>query len=154
MTVQREKDGIWMTLEETVANHHEEVFGCFVTAGGLMRWLSVEAEIEPRSGGTLVLAWDPDFTKRTTVAILDFDPGGRIVWDWQASHSELHVPVYWSVDPVLEEGTRITMRQGPYTEDVDSLLVMAEEAQQWRWRLCNLRSVLESKHDMRRERPL
>jgi len=37
---------------------------------------------------------------------------------------------------------------------VDSLITMAEEAANWRWQLCNLRSVLESSYDMRKVRPL
>jgi hypothetical protein len=31
---------------------------------------------------------------------------------------------------------------------------MAEEAQIWRWHLCNLRTALEVGHDMRKVRPL
>ena len=154
MAIERKEDGIWMSMQETVATHHEEVFGLLVTSAGLTRWLAMAAEIDPRPGGQLVLGWDAAFTSRTTVAILEFDPGGRIVWDWQAAHSELHAPLYWNVDPVLEEGTRITLRQGPFREDIESLLVMAEEGQIWRWHLCNLRTVLESKFDMRKMRPL
>jgi hypothetical protein len=46
------------------------------------------------------------------------------------------------------------MRQGPFKDDPDSLMAMAEEAESWRWQLCNLRGVLEAKHDMRVVRPL
>ena len=46
------------------------------------------------------------------------------------------------------------MRQGPFLEEVESLVDMAAEAESWRWRLCNLRSVLEVALDMRKVRPL
>ena len=62
--------------------------------------------------------------------------------------------MYWKVEPSVEEGCRIVLRQGPFKEDVDSLMAMAEEAETWRWQLCNLRSVLEVSLDMRKVRPL
>ena len=152
--IKREPDGLWILLEETIAAHHDEVFTLLTTAGGLTRWFPVAAEVDLRPGGRLVLSWNKDFSRTTTVAILDYDPGGVIVWDWQAAHSEQHAPVYWTVRPDVEEGCRVELRQGPFTENVDSLITMAEEAASWRWQLCNLRSVLESSHDMRKVRPM
>ncbi len=152
--IKREADGVWVVLEETIASHHDEVFTFLTTAGCLTRWFPVAAKVDLRPGGRIVLSWDKDFTRTTTVAILDYDAGGMIVWDWQAAHSEQHAPVYWSVQPDMEEGCRVELRQGPFREDVDSLITMAEEVAYWRWYLCNLRSVLESSHDMRKVRPL
>ena len=39
-------------------------------------------------------------------------------------------------------------------DNSEALLVMADESQMWRWYMCNLRSSFETKHDMRRVRPL
>jgi uncharacterized protein YndB with AHSA1/START domain len=154
--IARESDGAWVVLRETIASHHEDVFECLTTASGLTRWFPVAAEIDLRQGGEIVLGWDADFQKKTTIAILDYDPGGRIVWDWYASSHvpDLHAPVYWEVKPDREEGAKVIMRQGPFRLDTESLLAMADEAESWRWYLCNLRSVLEARHDMRRVRPL
>jgi len=152
--VRREDDGVWVILRETIAIHAEDVFECFTTASGLSRWFPVAAEIDLRPGGEIVFGWDHEFDRTTTVAILDYDPGGRIVWDWQVAHSETHAPVYWTVEPRVEEGAKVVMRQGPFSEDADILIGMAEEAESWRWHLCNLRGVLEVGHDMRRVRPL
>jgi uncharacterized protein YndB with AHSA1/START domain len=152
--IRREEDGIWVILRETIACHHDEVFSCLTTAEGLTRWFPVAARVELREGGTIVLGWDADFRSRTTVAILEYDAGGRVTWDWQASHSEMHCPVYWTVEPDVEQGSRVTLRMGPFAEDAESLIAMAEEAESWRWQLCNLRSALEVKHDMRKVRPL
>ena len=66
----------------------------------------------------------------------------------------MHAPVYWTVTPSVEKGAKIEMRQGPFKEDIESLMAMAQEGESWRWQLCNLRSVLEVKHDMRAIRPL
>jgi uncharacterized protein YndB with AHSA1/START domain len=154
--IRKEDDGAWITLRETIAAHHEDVFECLTTASGLTRWFPVAAEIDLRQGGELVLGWTEDFDRKTTVAILDYDPGGRITWDWYASahNMDLHAPVYWQVMPAREEGAKIVMRQGPFRLETESLLAMGEEAESWRWYLCNLRSVLEARHDMRRVRPL
>ena len=150
----REDDGVWIVLREVIAMHHEEVFACLTTADGLTRWFPLGAEIDLRQGGNIVFCWDEKCTKTSTVAILDYDPGGRVVWDWLASANDMHAPVYWTVTPSVEKGAKIEMRQGPFRPDVDSLMAMAEEAESWRWQMCNLRSVLESKNDMRAVRPL
>ncbi len=152
--IKREDDGIGVELNETIAAHYEAVFSLLTTPTGLTRWFPLEAKVDLRPGGNIVFSWNKDFTRTTTVTILDYDAGGTIVWDWQASHSEQHAPVYWTVHPDVEQGSKVLLRQGPFKEDVDSLITMAEEASNWRWQLCNLRSVLESSHDMRRVRPL
>ena len=152
--ISREEDGIWTELQETIASHHEEVFACLSTSEGLSRWLPVAAKLDLRTGGTIVFGWDRTFSRTTTIAILDYDPSGSIVWDWQVADSDTHAPLYWTVKPCVEEGCRVLLRQGPFRDDVESLLQMANEAESWRWQLCNLRSVLEASVDMRQHRPL
>lgn len=152
--IEKRDDGIWVILRETIASHHDVVFDMLTTEHGLTQWFPVAAEVDLRIGGKIVFGWDAKMTRTTTVAILDFDPGGRIVWDWQAASSETHAPVYWTVMPNVEEGSKVRMEQGPFKPEVDSLMAMAEEAESWRWQLCNLRTVLENRHDMRKVRPL
>lgn len=154
--IKRGDDGIWVVLRETIAMHHEEVFAMLTTEPGLIRWFPVAATVDLRSGGSIVLGWNERMTRTTTVRILEYDPGGRVVWDWHANRTiEVHAPVHWHVEPVVEEGTRVTLRQGPFeATNPEALLAMAEEAESWRWQLCNLRTVLEVKHDMRKVRPL
>jgi len=152
--IKREDDGIWVILRETIACHHEEVFHCLTTAHGLTRWFPVAAKVDLRTGGQIVFSWDLEFTRTSTIAILDYDAGGRIVWDWQVAHAETHAPVYWAVEPDREQGAKVLLRQGPFGESIESLLAMADEAESWRWQLCNLRTVLEARHDMRSVRPL
>ncbi len=152
--IKREDDGIWVEHHETIACHHDELFACLTTPAGLARWFPVAARVELEPGGTITLGWDAEFKKTTTITILDYDPGGVIVWDWQVAHTDTHAPLYWKVDPSVEEGCRVVLRQGPFKDDVESLLSMAQEAATWRWQLCNLRSVLEVALDMRKVKPL
>lgn len=152
--IKREDDGVWVVLHETIACHHDELFVCLTTPAGLARWFPVAARVDLRTGGEIVLGWDSDFTRTSTIAILDYDAGGQITWDWQVAHHDTHAPVYWTVEPHVELGCRVELRQGPFQMDVESLVDMAAEAESWRWRLCNLRSVLEVALDMRQVRPL
>jgi len=152
--ISREDDGVWIVLQETIACHHDELFACLTTPDGLSRWFPTAARVDLRTGGQVVLSWDKDFTRTTTIAILGYNPEGRITWDWQVAHNDTHAPVYWHVQPSLEEGCVSQMRQGPFNEDVESLVDMAVEVESWRWRLCNLRSVLEVAVDMRSDRSL
>jgi hypothetical protein len=114
----------------------------------------VAAKVDLKSGGEIVLGWNQDFSRKTTIEILDYDADGRIVWNWHAAQYEFRAPVHWQVEPDVEEGSKVTLRQGPFPENVESLMAMADEAESWRWQLCNLRSVLEASVDMRRHRPL
>jgi uncharacterized protein YndB with AHSA1/START domain len=152
--IKREDDGVWVELRETIACHHEEVFGCLTRAEGLSRWFPVAAKVDLRAGGEIVLGWNEDFSRTTTIRILDYDAGGRIVWAWHVGHFENTVRVEWQVEPDVEEGCIVTLRQGPFPAEVEWLVAMADEAESWRWQLCNLRAVLEASVDMRKHRPL
>lgn len=152
--VRQEDDGLWLEHEEVIASHPDTVMDMLVTSEGLSRWFPLAAQIDPTPGGLLVLGWDEKMKRTSTVTVLDYDAQGRIVWDWLSVRGEIHAPLYWSVEPVVEEGTRVRLRQGPFqADDLDSLIAMAEEAQFWTWHLCNMRSTLEAKLDMRRVRP-
>jgi uncharacterized protein YndB with AHSA1/START domain len=152
--IKREDDGVWIILHETIAAHYEEVFACLTTPAGLSRWFPVAAKVDLKAGGEIVLGWNEDFSRKTTIDILDYDAGGRIVWNWHAAQYEFLAPVHWQVEPDVEQGCKVTLRQGPFPANVESLVAMADEAESWRWQLCNLRSVLEASVDMRKHRPL
>ena len=152
--IRREDDGYWLGHRETIAAHHADVFASLTTPAGLTRWFPLAAQVDLREGGLIVLGWDEKFARKTTVAILDYGAAGTIVWDWFASHGDAHAPLYWTVEPAVESGSIVSLEQGPFLGDSDSLVAMAEEAQFWAWHLCNLRGVLEANHDMRKIRPL
>jgi len=150
--IREENDGLWIELKEVIAAHHDDVFGTLTTPEGLKTWFPVEARVDLRAGGKVVFCWDKDCTKTTTVAILDYDAGGKVVWDWFADATQTHAPVYWQITPDSEKGSIVS--QGPFRDDRESMIGMAHESAHWQWHMCNLRSVLESRHDMRAHRPL
>lgn len=164
--VGREEDGVWITLKEEIHASPEEVASCIASASGLCRWLSVGAEYPQQTGGSLQLAWDREWNRTTEVRVLDYecdelsDGRARVKWDWYPSPlDEASVPVEIAVSPLRDRGgdtggARVIIRHGPFRDDPETLLTVADSAESWRWYLCNLRSVLETKHDMRAVRPL
>jgi uncharacterized protein YndB with AHSA1/START domain len=152
--VKREDDGIWVTLKENIAASHEEVFACLTTDAGLTRWFTLAAEVDLRKGGSMKLAFDAKFRRAFEVPILNYDPEGRVTWGWPLGVTDEVVALEWTVTPDVEAGSRVIQRHGPFPEDPDALISAANDAESWRWYLCNLRTVLEAKVDMRSERPL
>jgi uncharacterized protein YndB with AHSA1/START domain len=154
--VRREQGGVWVTLKETIAATADEVLECMSTPEGLTRWLSVGAEFEPRAGGRLSLAWDREFSHVLETTIAEYDLSqGKVSWLWYpAPLEDWTVKLEFIVDRNVETGAKVIVRLGPFAETTDQLLAAADAAESWRWYLCNLRSVLESKHDMRALRPL
>ena len=152
--VKREDDGIWVTLKENIAASHEEVFACLTTDAGLTRWFTLAAEVDLRKGGSMKLAFDAKFRRAFEVPILNYDPEGRVTWGWPLGVTDEIVALEWTITPDVEAGSRVIQRHGPFPEDPDALISAANDAESWRWYLCNLRTVLEAKVDMRSERPL
>lgn len=152
--VKLENDGAWVTLKETIASHHEEVFACLTTEAGLMRWFAVSCEVDMRSGGEIRLSFDRKFKRTLTIPIIKFDPAGEVTWGWYPGVDDEMVPIHWTVSPEVEQGSRVIHRHGPFRNDPEKLVELANDAESWRWYLCNLRTVLEARVDMRAVRPL
>lgn len=164
--VGREENGIWITLKESIHAAPAEVASCVASATGICRWLSVLAEYPPETGATLELSWDREWNRSTDVKVLAYecdrlnDGYARVKWEWFPSPlDETPVPVEITVTPLADRGgesggARVIVRHGPFPDDADTMLTVADSAESWRWYLCNLRSVLEAKHDMRAVRPL
>lgn len=164
--VGREENGVWVTLKETVHAAPAEVASCITTAAGFCRWLAVDCEFDETEGGTLSISWDREWNHTNEVKVLAFDADraidgrARIRFEWYPSALEdTATPVEITVTPVAARGdgtsgARVILRHGPFADNADALIFMADSAESWRWYLCNLRSVLEQKHDMRAVRPL
>jgi len=164
--VGREDDGVWVTLKETIHAPPAEVASCITSAAGFCRWIAVACEFEGAAGSPLAFSWDRDWAHSTEVRVLEFDADrahdgyARIRFEWYPSAlDDTATPVELTVTPVAARGdgtsgARVILRHGPFAGDPESLIFMADSAESWRWYLCNLRSVLEQKHDMRAIRPL
>ena len=164
--VGREDSGVWVTLKETIHASPAEVASCITSPAGLCRWLAVDCEFDGNAGSMLSISWDREWNHATEVKVLEFDSDhaleghARIKFEWFPSALEdAATPIEIAVTPVGTRGdgtsgARVILRHGPFADNTDALIFMADSAESWRWYLCNLRSVLEQKHDMRAVRPL
>ena len=101
-----------------------------------------------------MLGWDRKFKRTLTIGIEEYDAGGHITWKWPSRVDEAVVRIEWTVQPSVENGSEVILRMGPVKPEPDALMAMAEDAESWRWYLCNLRTVFEARNDMRTVRPL
>jgi len=107
-----------------------------------------------RTGGEMRVSFDRKFKRTLTIPILKFDPAGEVVWGWHPGVSDEMIPIHWTVTPEVEQGSRVIHRHGPFRNEPESLITLANDAESWRWYMCNLRTVLEAGVDMRAVRPL
>lgn len=152
--VVQDEIGIWTVLHESIAAHPEEIFAALTTEAGLIRWFPVAAQVDLRTGGSITLGWDRKFKRTLTIGIEEFDAGGKITWHWPSRIDDDFVRIEWTVTPSMEKGSEIVLRMGPIKASTESLMAMAEDAESWRWYMCNLRTVYEARFDMRTVRPL
>ncbi len=123
------------------------VFRALTEAAGLTRWLCDSAEISPRKGGSYRLGWTDGPTHAG--AIVDFVPGTRIALAWTWPGVPVHGTVFsLEVEP-QEGGTllRVAHTGFPRQEKWVELYGGAEWG--WTYFAMNLKSVLESGHDLR-----
>lgn len=124
-----------------------EVFRALSDPALIVRWLSDEAEIEPRSGGSYRLAWKQGPTHVGTVA--EFIPGRRLALTWQWEGIRLRGTVLvWGVQ-AKRRGTLLSVEHAgfPSTPRWTALYASAEWG--WTYFAMNLKSFLECGRDLR-----
>jgi uncharacterized protein YndB with AHSA1/START domain len=125
----------------------EKVFQAVSDPTWLTKWLCDHAEIAPREGGPYSLGWNDGPTHTGTV--LEYVPGERIVLTWQWPGVDLHGTRFGlSVEP-KDDGSvlAITHSGFPLSEKWTDLYGGAEWG--WTYFAMNLKSVLETGHDLR-----
>ena len=127
----------------------ERTFDAVTNPRMLVKWLSSRAEIAPKKTGQYLLGWTggPTHTGR----ILEFEPGKSIGLAWKWPGVSLHGTVLrLSVEP-KDDGSLLTVEHSgfPRVEGWTNLYGGAEWG--WTYFAMNLKSVLETGHDLRSE---
>lgn len=94
----------------------DELFRYWTDPELLTQWWPVEAEIDPREGGTYLASW-PRMEWRLRGRYTAFEPGKRLTFTWNWDH-EPDTPER-QVDVLFEpsgDGTQMTIIHGPYTD--------------------------------------
>lgn len=125
----------------------QKTFDAISNPAMLVKWLSDRAELSPREGGTYLLGWTNGPTHRGKV--LAFEPGRLLALAWEWPDQDLRGTIFrLSVEP-KDDGSlvRVEHEGFPRTEEWTDLYAGAEWG--WTYFLLNLKSVLETGHDLR-----
>lgn len=101
----------WIEVEERVDATPEEIFPYFVEAERYVRWMGVEAVLEPRPGGTYRVTMPNDLVAEG--AFVTVEPFSRIVFTWGWKGSPEVPPGSTTVEVTLHEadgGTIVRVR--------------------------------------------
>jgi len=113
----------------------------------LVRWLCDRAELSPKKGGKYLLGWNEGPTHRGTV--VDFLKGERVALEWTWPGVDLQGTVFsLSVEPTGRGSLlRVAHTGFPRVSRWMELYGGAEWG--WTYFALNLKSVLETGHDLR-----
>ena len=112
------------TLEQSmsVAVSATEAFAALTEPSQLDAWIGTGARVEPRAGGRFSLGWDaeerPGALGYGPSTIIDFDPGRRISYAWNAEG--VPTVVQWRVEGD-DTSARITLTHSGFLGDLGTL---------------------------------
>lgn len=125
----------------------DTAFQAITSADGLTRWLSDKAEIAPVKGGRYMIGWTDGPTHRGT--ILDLVPGRSITLSWNWEGVELEGTRFTLSTEPADEGTLLTVEHSGFPRDERWVDLYGGTEWGWTYFAMNLKSVLESGHDLR-----
>jgi uncharacterized protein YndB with AHSA1/START domain len=123
------------------------VFEAITDPEWLTKWLVDQAEISPRKGGRYSLSWKDGPTHTGTV--LELEPGRSLTLSWEWEGVDVHGTEFrLSVEP-KDDGALLSVQHTgfPPSEKWVDLYGGAEWG--WTYFAMNLKSVLETGHDLR-----
>ena len=125
----------------------DAVFRALADPDRMTRWLCDRAEVSPRKGGRYLLAWNDGPTH--TGSIIEYRRGRRISFAWTWPGVTLQGTVLAFSVRAKDDGTllRVEHRGFPRLERWTELYGGAEWG--WTYFALNLKSVLETGHDLR-----
>jgi len=123
------------------------VFRAITDPQMLTRWLCDRAELSPKQGGGYLLGWNGGPTH--TGEVVDFREGHRVALAWSWPGVELQGTVFTLAVEEQDDGTllRVEHTGFPRLEEWTDLYGGAEWG--WTYFALNLKSVLETGHDLR-----
>lgn len=125
----------------------ETTFDALTNPKMLVRWLADRAELTPRKGGTYLLGWTGGPTH--TGKVLEFEPGRRVALAWSWPGVSLRGTVFrLSVEP-KERGSLFTIEHSGFPKLAKWTELYAGAEWGWTYFAMNLKSVLETGHDLR-----
>lgn len=112
------------------------------------RWFSDTAALSPRKGGRYTLGWDGGPSHSGSV--LEFSRGRALAltWQWPGKESLGVTKLRLSVHP-KRDGTVLKFTHSGFRRSVEWDVLYEGAVRGWTYFMMNLKSVLESDHDLR-----
>lgn len=118
------------------------LFAYWVRSDLLRQWWPREAEVEPVVGGEYSFTW-PEQGRRLHGRYTAFDPGKSLAFTWSWDNqppAEPPLTVSLTFTP-LQDGTQLTLTQGPYNETPGSQRERTGHLEGWTYFLHKLESL-------------
>jgi uncharacterized protein YndB with AHSA1/START domain len=106
----------------------QEVFDYWTKPELLCKWWPKEAAIDARVGGTYHLSW-PAMNWHLRGQYIHFEPGKHLAFTWKWDHDEEGImvrEVSLSFEPLPDQGTKLILTHGPYTDSEEDQVVRIE----------------------------
>ncbi len=126
-----------------------EVYRAFTHATALRDWLADAAETDPRPGGRLYLYWASSYT--VTGAFRALTPGERVEFNWHGAGEPEPSRVQVKLK-AKDGGTVVQLTHSHLGTGKKWAAALVEIQHGWATSLENLKSVLETSHDLRTAR--
>ena len=130
-----------------VRSSPEAVFHAVSEPEGLTRWLCDGAKVSRRPGGRYSLTWTDGPTH--TGRVLEFLPGRRIALEWAWPDAELRGTIFSMTVEPAPDGALVRFEHSGFPSDEAWVDLYAGTEWGWTYFAMNLKSVLESGHDLR-----
>ena len=124
-----------------------EVFRAITTPSSLVKWLCDRAELEPRTGGRYLLAWNDGPTHEGPV--LEFVPARSVALGWSWEGIELQGTVLRMAVRPEGEGALFEISHTGFPREARWGELYAGAEWGWTYFAMNLKSVLEHGADLR-----
>ncbi len=125
----------------------QKVFEAISRPAGLKRWLCDRAKLDPRTGGRYTLGWrnGPTHTGR----IVEFVPGRSVTFEWAWEGIPVRGTLFQLTVSPRGRGTELHVGHTGFPRDPRWVDLYAGAEWGWTYFAMNLKSVLETGHDLR-----
>ncbi len=125
----------------------EAVFRAISEPTGLTRWLCDHAQLTPEVGGRYRLGWTDGPTHEGRIA--EFVPGRQIGFEWSWPGVELQGTILRLAAEPKGDGALLMVTHTGFPRDEKSTDLYGGAEWGWTYFALNLKSVLETGHDLR-----
>jgi uncharacterized protein YndB with AHSA1/START domain len=126
----------------------KRVFKWISTAERLTRWFSDSASLSGRKGGSYTLGWDGGPTHSGRVLEFKRGVGFTLSWQWPGKEHLGVTKLRLSIEP-KEDGTVVRFTHSGFQKSGEWVELYEGAIRGWTYFMMNLKSVLETEHDLR-----